>query len=84
MAIRGMFGQFNAGYQEEVKLYRSSSANGGVWLRITQQDVDPEKKDFEGNPVFKLGEASAHLTPNQAVVLRAMLDSYLAEHNEEE
>lgn len=84
MATRGLFGQFNAGYGEEVKLYRSSSAAGGVWLGIAQVNSNNEARDLQGELINKVGEAVAHLTPAQAVVLRAMLDSYLEEQAEGE
>lgn len=85
MASKGVFGQFNAGYQEEVSLYRSGSAAGGVWLRIEQHvtEADKLKTGLNGEPCLKLGEAAAHLSPAQAVVLRAMLDSYLSEADDE-
>jgi hypothetical protein len=84
MATRGLFGQFNAGYGEEVKLYRSSSASGGVWLSLAQVNSNNEARDLQGELINKIGEAAAHLTPAQARVLRAMLDSYLEEANEDE
>lgn len=83
MAFKGVFGQLNAGYGEEVSLYQSSG--GGVWLNIVQQvsEADKTKTGLNGEPCLKLGEAAAHLTPAQAVVLRAALDSYLAEQDDE-
>jgi len=83
MGFKGVFGQFNAGYQEEVALYRSSG--DGVWLSIKQQvtEADKLKTGFDGELCVKLGEAAAHITPAQAVVLRAALDNYLAEQAEE-
>jgi RNA 3'-terminal phosphate cyclase len=80
---QGIYGQFNAGYGEEVAVRHSSGS--GVWLSITQRvtEADKEKRGLNGELCLKVGEAAAHLTPAQAVVLRAALDNYLAEQEEE-